>query len=328
MPANHDYGILYATISCVVGACIVYALATGRNVWPGAGALRRRQRSPNQSDTDRRRQYDFSKNFPPSQRGSSMNSSLALWNVGTQSSRLLPMDADYRLANPSLYVFSGFTVGEIKSLGKFPDYAKLSGVPLPTPLERFSIDSAEPRPYRPFRWPYVQTMSLQKMDPDYWIELESTYSERIFQRHELFAAHGKNILCSLPGSELACNELMEMVVQFLCARYPQLFKRNGMTLMNHILGTTSDLTSEEPLRVLLKNVPEDFAIMLRDERTGRYCLRAGVVCSTIGWTLGEKIGLGLADIHQPVPDYHEKIGLSTDRYAAQAPSNATENDNY
>ncbi len=152
------------------------------------------------------------------------------------------------------------------------------------------------------------------MEPDYWIELESTYRERIVQRQLLFAEHGKDILHSLPGSELACKELMEMVVQFLCARYPQQFTRRDMVLFNHILGTTYDLTAADPLHILLNNVPEDFAIMLRDETTGRYCLRAGVVCSTIGWMLGEKMGLGLADIHQPVPDYKERMEPSVDRY--------------
>lgn len=41
---------------------------------------------------------------------------------------------------------------------EFPDYFKLSGVPLPEPLVNFSVNEAKPRPYRPFRWPYHQTM--------------------------------------------------------------------------------------------------------------------------------------------------------------------------
>ncbi|KAJ4150287.1 hypothetical protein LMH87_011044 [Akanthomyces muscarius] len=232
------------------------------------------------------------------------------------------MNADYRLADPSLYVFSGFSVSEIKSLGNFPDYAKLSGVLLPTAASGFGVVTAMPRPYRPFRWPYFQTMALQKMDPDYWIELESTYRERIVQRRELVAAHGKDILYSLPGSELACKELMEMVVQFLCARYPQLFERIDMNFVNHILDTTYDLTAAEPLQFILDNVPEDFAIMLRDEETGRYCLQAGVVCSTIGWTLSDKMGLSAAEIHQPVPDYKERLEPSIDRFFSKMPAAA------
>lgn len=53
---------------------------------------------------------------------------------------------------------TGFTVQEIERLGDFPDYAALSGVPAPEPYQDFDITKAVPRPYRPFRWAYHQTM--------------------------------------------------------------------------------------------------------------------------------------------------------------------------
>ena len=43
---------------------------------------------------------------------------------------------------------------------RLPDYAKLTGVPVPRPLYHFDIDRAKPRPYRPFRWEYHQTMCM------------------------------------------------------------------------------------------------------------------------------------------------------------------------
>lgn len=158
------------------------------------------------------------------------------------------------------------------------------------------------------------TEALQKLDKDYWLELESSYRERIRQRQALFARHGRRVLQALPGSELARKELVEVVVHFLCARYPRLFQLiNGKTLVNRILDTEHDLATAEPLHVLLDNVPEDFAIMLRHHKTGRYHFRAGVICSAVGWHLGQKIGLGLSAIHRPVPDYRDKIELSVDR---------------
>jgi hypothetical protein len=59
------------------------------------------------------------------------------------------------------------------------------------------------------------------MEPDWWLELENTYETRIKQRQDLYKEHGDAVLQALPGSELACKELMEMALQFLCARYPQ-----------------------------------------------------------------------------------------------------------
>lgn len=156
--------------------------------------------------------------------------------------------------------------------------------------------------------------ALKKLDPDFWLEIESTYRFRIAQRQDLYAKHGSDVLQALPGSELACKELMEMVIQFICARYPQAFELHGRVFVNHILGVKQDLDQIEPLLFLLNHVPEDFALTLRDPSTGRYCFRAGVICSSVGWKLSEKIGLGLPEIHAPVPDYKEKMEFSMDRY--------------
>jgi hypothetical protein len=153
------------------------------------------------------------------------------------------------------------------------------------------------------------------MEPDWWLELENTYVQRIKQRTELYAKHGKSVLNFLPGSELACKELMEMCLQFLCARYPQYFDldRENMLFYNRILGSTTDLKEMSPLVVVLNHVPEDFGLMLRDPETGAYKLRAGVICSALGWNLGTKIGMGLREIHAPIPDYKEKMQFSMDR---------------
>jgi hypothetical protein len=73
---------------------------------------------------------------------------------------LLRLDEDYRTAGDAKYVFSGFSVREVKALGDFPDYAAISGVPLPKPYPEFDIGKARARPYRPWRWLYHQTMGM------------------------------------------------------------------------------------------------------------------------------------------------------------------------
>lgn len=151
------------------------------------------------------------------------------------------------------------------------------------------------------------------MDSDYWIELESSYRKRVKQRQDLHVQYGSDVMQRLPGSELACKELTEMVLQFLCARYPRQFELDGTTFVNHILGTRDVISVENSLEALLNNVPEDFGIMLRDPETGQYVFRAGVICSSVGWCLGKKIRHGLPQIHKTVPDYKEKMQLSMDR---------------
>ena len=162
--------------------------------------------------------------------------------------------------------------------------------------------------------------ALTKLEPDWWLELENSYASRIAERVSLFEKYGKMVLDYLPGSELACKEIMEMALQFLCARYPQYFSLlssadKGYILNNGILKTTTVINSMHPLHVLLYNVPEDFAIMLRNPEDGFYYFRAGLLCSALGWNVSTKLGMQLREIHSPIPDYKEKMEFSMDRYA-------------
>lgn len=155
------------------------------------------------------------------------------------------------------------------------------------------------------------------MEPDWWLELENTYARRIAQRKALFAKHGKKVLDYLPGTDAACKELMEMCLEFLVARYPHYFsltdRHTNPVFENKILGKEFHVKGMHPLHVLLENVPEDFAITLQDEETGLYEFRAGVICSSLGWNVATKIGMKLHEIHQPIPDYKEKMQKSMDR---------------
>ena len=165
-------------------------------------------------------------------------------------------------------------------------------------------------------------IAITKMEPDWWLELDSRYAERIQQRVSLFETYGPMVLQSLPGSEIATKELMEMSLQFICARYPQYFHLSTCQTIFHnaILGTQTNLSTTDSLQVLLHNIPEDFAITLRHPSTGVYSFRAGVICSSLGWNLGSKIGMNLDEIHKPIPDYKEKMQFSMDRYFAKKPT--------
>lgn len=80
---------------------------------------------------------------------------------------VMSMHADYRECGPSSFTPTGISVEEIDALQDFPDYAELSGVPLPKPYEEFKIETALPRPYRPFRWVYHQTMCTSLLSQNF-----------------------------------------------------------------------------------------------------------------------------------------------------------------
>lgn len=77
----------------------------------------------------------------------------------TLRDQALPMVQSYLARDGTVkYTPTGFSTDEIAALGDFPRYDILSGVPLPETYEEFRPDTALPRPYRPFRWAYHQTM--------------------------------------------------------------------------------------------------------------------------------------------------------------------------
>lgn len=113
---------------------------------------------------------DFTTAFPPSRRHvlaeipsalpSILGKSAAQLAESPSDSRtnLQPFDVHVKDLTSPKYTATEFSTAEIKALGNFPDYAALSGVRLPEPYTEFDINKAKPRPYRPFRWNYHQTM--------------------------------------------------------------------------------------------------------------------------------------------------------------------------
>ena len=113
---------------------------------------------------------DYADIFPPSQRESFTRLVEKLppqrreafgdlkYDEVFNSQNQIPFNQDYCECSDAKYTAGGFSIKEINALGPFPDYAELSDVPAPAPYTAFDIETALPRPYRPFRWAYHQTM--------------------------------------------------------------------------------------------------------------------------------------------------------------------------
>lgn len=161
-------------------------LDSGRSCMPAIGRERRastsktppRSVSPeNKVPNNGPSPVDYKDMFPPSRRerlaqlaeriSPTQRERLRAGQVDPAAFRkgLIPFTADYRECGPSTYTPTEFSIEEIKALGDFPDYAELSGVPLPEAYTQFRIETALPRPYRPFRWAYHQTMCTSFRSP-------------------------------------------------------------------------------------------------------------------------------------------------------------------
>ena len=218
--------------------------------------------------------------------------------------------------NKSVYHYLPSVQIPLVNRQRIPDYSKLCGMDAPRVIHNFNLAEACARPYRPFRWPYHQTMSLKKMNPDYWLEIESNYVERMAERQKLYEKLGKHVVSMLPGAHFAGLELLQMVCQYYSIKYPTIFHLDNDTgeFYNTLTGKHYNVFIEaDPMRCLNEISPNDFGVMLL-MLDGKYHLRAGSICSSLGWTLQTKIAKDLDGIHEPIPDYKEKMAFSMNRF--------------
>jgi len=126
-----------------------------------------RSLSPSNKDQEHESSPDYSDIYPPSRRhvladihgfAEKLAKTEDQCIASPEKKERIPLTTELSDAKKTMLTPCEFSVEEINALGNFPDYAKLSGVPSPQPYHEFNIKNARPRPYRPFRWAYHQTM--------------------------------------------------------------------------------------------------------------------------------------------------------------------------
>ena len=205
-------------------------------------------------------------------------------------------------------------------------------IPSPTPLmiTPEQVANYDDRPWRPFRWPYHQTMSIFRLDVNHWLDMDKYYTHYIEEKKRIFLKYGKQNIDWLPESKDACFELMETVVEHMLERYPLLFtvlKDNGSyegekagsgkIIKNEVTQEILDMTlplKENPLIYVSKLAKEDFYVVLKNSDGQHYMAAAAVPFPGGSFGIDEKIGQNLDTIHSEVPYYKEKLQKSMERF--------------
>ncbi|KAK9479458.1 hypothetical protein V1514DRAFT_327964 [Lipomyces japonicus] len=200
--------------------------------------------------------------------------------------------------------------------------------PDPTPLTELTLEKLETyddRPWRPFRWPYHQTMSIFKLDINHWLDMDKWYKRYITEHVRVIRETGSDYCDCLPQGEEASEELLQVVVNHLTKRYPNLFKRTEIGVDNLITGESMDLSKpykEHPLHYIARLAKEDFYLVQRNPDDGKHYLVAAVVPAPGGFfSVKDKIGQHIDTIHTEVPYYEEKLKVSMERWFARMKPN-------
>ncbi|KAI5951176.1 hypothetical protein KGF54_004250 [Candida jiufengensis] len=207
-------------------------------------------------------------------------------------------------------------------------YGSNESMPVPTPLmiRPEEVQNYDDRPWRPFRWPYHQTMSIFKLDINHWLDMDKYYHHFITEKNRIRIKYGKQNFDMLPEGVEACTELMEMVVDHMLIRYPLLFtiikdgswQKEGKIIRNEVTKEVIDMTlplKEAPLIYVSKFAKEDFYVVLKNEKDGLHYLVGGAVPFSGGsFSVSDKMGQHIDAIHEDVPYYKTSLKKSMERW--------------
>lgn len=192
--------------------------------------------------------------------------------------------------------------------------------PKPAPYPDWSLTETKPLPYRPFKHNYFVTMGIRSLNFEDWIELDSDWTKFHERKKQRLAQENNEELWAVdPRAEDAAYETLELLVDYLPARYPTLFETTatGIRIIptDEEFNTTSRPTPVNPMVIVANLLQDDVAIMIEDG-DGQYYLRAGAILLAGFWRLKDKIHLPLYRIHTDgdVPEYKEKLQTPMDRF--------------
>jgi hypothetical protein len=145
------------------------------------------------------------------------------------------------------------------------------------------------------------TIGLQQLDPAHWIEPDGELGYHLAEKCRLFAEHGDQVFRAEPDTEPAQQEILDSLIGYLPAHHPEIYRRDSTVM--EMAGHRVDLADEAlpPLHRAGLLVQDDLVIMRRGENGWR--IAAAFLAFPSSWSLTEKFGRTMDEIHAPVPDF-------------------------
>ena len=149
------------------------------------------------------------------------------------------------------------------------------------------------------------TIGLKPLEFDRWIEVDEFLLPQLAEKQRLYADIPEKVFVEEDGTCDAQREVLDLLAAHLAASHPHSHRGAGVDVEVVGLGSATDRLPprlrDAPLARASLLVQEDLILMRRDERGWR--LAAGSLCFPSSWSLQEKFGKPLQQIHAPVPGF-------------------------
>lgn len=166
--------------------------------------------------------------------------------------------------------------------------------------------------HRPFfKSALRHAMGVKALDPADWLEFGEDAGQQLAERRRLLDQRPGEVLAALPGSEAAAAELAALVLEHLGRFARDRYRVGEDQIVELATGVSFERAGAPPLDMVGRLVQEDFCLL--QQRDERYRLTAAVLCFPAHWSLAEKLGRPLIDIHAPVPGFAEQLGGPVER---------------
>jgi hypothetical protein len=145
------------------------------------------------------------------------------------------------------------------------------------------------------------TIGLQQLDPDRWIEPDADLGPQLAEKQQILEQYGDLVFRAETGTEAAQQEVLDTLADYLLTHHPALYRRDGERM--HAAGTAVELgdASAPPLQRAGLLVQDDLVIMRKGDAGWR--IAAAFLAFPSSWSLEEKFGKVMGEVHAPVPDF-------------------------
>lgn len=147
------------------------------------------------------------------------------------------------------------------------------------------------------------TIGLRQLDLHEWIEIDCAYADYLSEKDRLIDERPDDVFAQEASTHDAQSEVLELLVEHLTTcpvdPFPGPSERG---LFDARLGLMRGRAkAEPPLLAASRLVQEDLILMSGGQRGWR--LSAASLCFPSSWSLADKFGRPLAEIHEPVPGF-------------------------
>lgn len=150
------------------------------------------------------------------------------------------------------------------------------------------------------------SIGLKPLDPATMFEPDANLARDLAEKDRLFAGHRDVVFRELPESRAIQEEALAVIAGHLPQTFPEIYTRtdDGMAIAGNrpvVFG------AEPPLMSAARMVQEDLLLLSGAGRKHR--LIAASVCFPSSWSLVDKFGGDLDDVHAAVPGYESELAV-------------------